>query len=55
MIICYTAEPFDDALFSKPAVASRVCLCLIRLGRGSIVDVEDSVATQKYNDGGPEC
>lgn len=47
MLIRYTAALFNNAVFSKSARASGVCLCLIRLGRGSIVDVEDSAAKQK--------
>lgn len=43
MLIRYTAALFNNAVFSKSVWASGECLCLIRLGRGSIVDVEDSV------------
>lgn len=55
MLIRYTAALFDNAVFSKPVWASGVCLYLIRLGQGSIVDVEDLVAKQKYNDEGLQC
>lgn len=55
MLIRYTAAPFNNAVFSKTVWASRVCLCLIRLGQGSIVDGEDSAAKLKYSDEGPQC
>lgn len=55
MLIRYTAALFNNAVFSKTVWASRVCLCLIRLGRGSIVDGEDSAAKLKYSDESPQC
>lgn len=55
MLICYTAALFNNAVFSKSAGASRVCLCLIRLGQGSIAAVESLVAGLRYEDEGLQC